>query len=119
MNRPPTDFDPTLTGPWRAPSVPTNSDFVRLETRLCSRMDRSDERVDAHFKEFADVLKQLILLTEQLSYHRQMQERQEQRLIALELKAGGTEAKLNQWISYGVGAWAIASTIFAAWVKLK
>jgi hypothetical protein len=108
----PTDFDPTASWPASRPppsSMPTNSDFVRLEARVMARMDRSDERVEEHFRELTAALRQLIVVSERQAHAAVLHEELRTRVAAIESKTSETRAKLDAWIAYGIGAWALAS----------
>ncbi len=117
MSPPPTDFDPTRSGQWGAPSSPSHSDFVRLESKLGDRIDRVHEHVTDRLDSIAQALQQLIVVAERQAHAAVLHEQLRERVTLLEGKASATAARLNEWISYGIGAWAIASTLFMVWSK--
>lgn len=119
---PPTDFDPTASWPGARPppmQVPTQSDFIRLESKLGDRIDRVHEHVTDRLDSIAQALQQLIVVAERQAHAAILHEQLRERVVAVESKASATDAELKRWISYGIGAWAIASTAFLAWTKLS
>lgn len=76
-------------------------------------------RIERKVDRLADAVEKLVLIEERQTTQGGRLSAIEQRVDALAERLGLTDRKVDMWINRGVGAWAIAATLFALLKTLK
>jgi len=83
-----------------------------MEETSLSRIERQIDRL-------AEAVEKLVLIEERQRTQDARISLAEGRITVVEVAQRSTEAKVDMWINRGIGAWAIAATLFAALKTFK
>lgn len=75
--------------------------------------------IERRLDRLADAVEKLVLIEERQSAQGARISLVEKRISTLETAQRSTEAKVDMWVNRGIGAWALAATVFAALKSLK
>lgn len=75
--------------------------------------------IERRLDRLADAVEKLVLIEERQSAQGIRIGAVEERVIAVETAQRSTDKKVDMWINRGIGAWAIAATLFAVLKTIK
>ena len=75
--------------------------------------------IERRLDRLADAVEKLVLIEERQSAQGIRIGTVEDRIVSVENAQRATDAKVDMWINRGIGAWAIAATLFAALKTFK
>ena len=81
--------------------------------------DHNLSSIERRLDRLADAVEKLVLIEERQSAQGVRIGAVEERVITVEAAQRATDKKVDMWINRGIGAWAIAATLFAALKTFK